>query len=307
MLSQGIKVRALVRPTRKEIQWIGSSQVEIVRGDLLDPPSLVSAVQGADYIIHIAGVTKAKRNNEYYEGNVTATRNLLDAASHLPSLKKFCHVSSLTVVGPSDGPEPPNENTLCRPISTYGRSKWEAEKVCLEYGSTIPLVILRPPTVYGPRDRDVLEMFKAARLGIQPTIGSADKTLSLIYGPDLAEAIVLATLSEKTVGKTYFAADPTIYRQAALFDILTTMMGKKSVRVKFPAPLLYSVAVVVQAFSFFGPKPAILSIEKARDLLQDHWTCNPERIGNDIGFRARTNAEQGLRLTYLWYKVNGWL
>ena len=300
-------MRALVRPSRTKIDWIGKLPLEIVRGDLLDPSSLEPLIQDVDYIIHVAGVTKAKRSREYFEGNVTATRNLLDLAARVPTLKKFCYISSLTVVGPSLNGNPPNEDTTCKPISTYGRSKLEAENVCRHYASSVPLVILRPPTVYGPRDHDVLELFKTTKFGIQPNIGSANKTLSLIYGPDLAEAIVQATLSAKTVGKTYFVSDSTIYPQTRLFNILAEIVGKKSVRLKLPAPVMYSAAVVVEAVSFFGPKPAVLSIEKARDLLQDHWTCNPERIGHDIGFYARTKAEEGLKITYSWYKDNQWL
>jgi dihydroflavonol-4-reductase len=171
----------------------------------------------------------------------------------------------------------------------------------------MPFVILRPPTVYGPRDKDVLELFKTTKLGIQPSIGSKNKTLSLLYGPDLAEAIVDATLSEKTVGKTYLVSDPRVYPQTRLFDILTELVGGKSLRLKLAPSLVYSVAALVEAVSFFGSKPAVLSIEKARDLLQDHWVCSPEKIKNDIGFIAKTTAEEGLRATYTWYKENGWL
>jgi dihydroflavonol-4-reductase len=300
-------VRALVRPSRTNLEWISNLPVEIVKGDLLDPISLEPAVRDVDYIIHIAGVTKAKRRREFFLGNSAATKNLLQVASRAKRLKKFCYLSSLTAVGPSLNGIPPDEETPCNPISTYGRSKLEAERSCLAYGSSIPLVILRPPTVYGPRDKDVLELFKTTKLGIQPSVGSKNKTLSLVYGPDLADAIVNATLSDKTVGKTYFVSDPRVYPQTRLFDILTELVGGKSLRMKLPPALVYSVAAVVEAVSYFGPKPAVLSIEKARDLLQDHWVCSPEKIKKDIGFIAKTSAEEGLRITHTWYKENGWL
>ena len=307
MIARGIKVRALVRPKRTDLAWITDLPIDVVRGDLLEPSSLSLAVQDVDFIIHIAGVTKAKRRKDFFLGNVVATRNLLELASKSTRLKKFCHLSSLTVAGPSLDGSPLDEEAPANPISTYGRSKLEGERSCLSYGSSLPLVILRPPTVYGPRDKDVLEMFKATKLGLQPSIGSRNKTLSLLFGPDLAKAIVEATLSEKTSGKTYYVSDPRIYSQTHLFDILTSLVGGKSLRMKLPSFLIYSVAAIVEAVSFFAPNPAVLSIEKARDLLQDHWVCNPDKFRKEIGFETKTGAEEGLRTTYSWYKDNNWL
>ena len=300
-------MRALARPSRTNLEWISNLPIEIVEGDLLNPSSLESAVRDVDFIIHIAGITKAKRRKDFFHGNVVATRNLLQLAMKATNLKKFCHLSSLTAVGPSKNGVQVDEETSCNPISTYGRSKLEGEQACLAYGSSIPLVILRPPTVYGPRDKDVLELFKTTKLGIQPSIGSSDKTLSLVYGPDLAEAIVDATLSDKTIGKTYFVCDPFVYPQVRLFDILTHLVGGKTLRMKLPPFLVYSVAGIVEVVSFFGPKPAVFSIEKARDLMQDHWICSSEKIKRDIGFTTKTAADEGLMLTYSWYKEHGWL
>jgi len=307
LIKRGIKVRCLVRPSRENLQWTSNLDIETVSGDLLNPASVGPALRDVDFIIHIAGVTKAKRRKDYFAGNVAATRNLLSLATNAKNLKKICHLSSLTAVGPSANGTPLDERSVCSPISTYGKSKLEAEQACLEYATNLPIVILRPPTVYGPRDKDVLELFKATKLGIQPNIGSKDKSLSLMYAPDLAEAIVEATLSEKTTGKTYFVSDPVVYPQARLYDILTELVGRKSLRIKLPPYLVYTVATIVQAVSFFGPKPAVLSIEKARDLVQDHWVCSPALIKQDIGFEAGTAAERGLKATYAWYKDRGWL
>lgn len=281
--------------------------MEIIRGDLLSPTSFESAIKDADFIIHIAGVTRAKRKSEFIDGNVVATQNLLEAATKMGKLKKFCYISSLTAVGPSPAGVPFDEQEPCHPISPYGRSKLEAERVCRSYATRYPIVILRPPTVYGPRDRDVLEIFKAARYGIQPSIGHNDTTLSMVYGPDLAEAIVESTISDKTTGKTYFVADPQVYSQVRLFDIVARLVGHRTLRLRLPASVVYAVAVSTQLVSFFASKPALLSVDKVRDLLQPHWVCSPEAIKKDIGFIAKTGAETGLEQTYTWYRDNKWL
>ena len=307
LIHRGIKVRCLVRPFRNNLNWISNLPVEIVEGDLLHPDTIGSALKDVDYIIHIAGITKAKRKKEYADGNLVTTRNLLEIAAASGGLKKICYVSSLTAVGPSPTSLPFDEQTPCHPISPYGKSKFDAEQVCHEFASRLPIVIIRPPTVYGPRDKDILEVFRASKMGIQPSFGSTRKTLSLVYGPDLAEAIVESTISEKTAGKTYFVSDPQVYSQTRVFDIVATLVGRHAFRMRLPKSMVYAVAGAVQFISVFGSKPALLSLDKARDLVQDHWVCNPEAIRRDIGFVSKTTADEGLRLTYAWYKANNWI
>ena len=281
--------------------------MEIIPGDLLEPSSVAHAIGNADFVIHIAGVTRARRPKEFFEGNVVATRNLLTAASRSAKLKKICYVSSLTAVGPSPDGAPLDEQSPCKPITSYGKSKRQAEEVCQSYSSRVPIVILRPPAVYGPRDKDVLELFKAARFGIQPDVGSEQKTLSLLYGPDLAKAIVASTISVRTTGKTYFVADPTVYMQSRIFDLITELVGSRSFRPKIPPSLVYTAAAITEFISFFRKKPAVLSIDKARDLMQRHWVCTAESLRHDIGFEAETGLEDGLRLTYQWYLQQNWV
>jgi dihydroflavonol-4-reductase len=307
LLKRNLHVRCLVRKSHGPDSWLSNLPIEPVLGDLRDPASLQTAVRDVDIIIHVAGITKAKRSSQYVEGNVLATKNLLEAASKGGGLKKFCYVSSLTAVGPSLNGMPLDESSRCNPISAYGRSKLEAERLCHQWAAQIPTVILRPPAVYGPRDKDGLEIFRVAKIGIQPVIGSREQTLSLIYGPDLAEAIVEATLSDGTTGKTYFAADPVVYRQSQIFRIISDLVGKKSLILRVPSPLVYSLAGVTEFISFLGPRPAVLSIDKARDLLQKHWVCSSEKLKMDIGFETKTPAEEGLRQTYTWYRQNKWL
>jgi nucleoside-diphosphate-sugar epimerase len=307
LLQSGINVRCLVRPFRKNLDWISSLPIETVSGNLLEPSSIEQAIDDVDYVIHIAGVTRAKHRKDFFEGNVVATRNLLQIASRSKRLKKLCYMSSLTAVGPSPDGTPVDEQTPCRPITSYGRSKLEAEQLCHSFSARIPVVILRPPAVYGPRDKDVLELFKAAKFGLQPNVGSGEKTLSLVYGPDLAKAVVEATLSEKTAGKTYFVADPRVYSQPHIYDTISELVGSRSFRPKLPPAIVYSAAAITEFISLFRRNPAILTIEKARDLTQDHWVCSPESMKRDIGFEATMGADEGLKQTYLWYRDVHWI
>jgi nucleoside-diphosphate-sugar epimerase len=264
-------------------------------------------MKDAEYVVHVAGVTRAKDRRDFFEGNVTTTRNLLEVASRTSGIKKFCFVSSLTAVGPSSNGAPLDEQALCQPGTSYAVSKLQAETLCQLYSQRVPIVIIRPPAVYGPRDRDVLELFQWVGRGITPILGSKQKTLSLIYATDLARAIVDATISEKTVGETYFATDETIYSQIQLIHLVAELMDKRAMPLPAPPFLVYSVAAVSEFFSLFSSKPPLLTIEKARDLLQTHWVCSSKKIEEHIGFKCIVPAAEGLKATLEWYRHRGWL
>ena len=281
--------------------------VDLVEGNLLNSASIAKCIEDAEYIIHIAGTTKAKRKSEFFAGNVTTTNNLLLAASQLKHLKKFCYISSLTAVGPSSTGIPLKETSHCHPITSYGKSKLEAEHLCKKYSEQLPIVIIRPPAVFGPRDTDILELFKWVSHGFRPILGSKVKTLSLVYAPDLAKGIVRTTFNESTTGETYNIADPTIFTFSSLIDYLATFVHKRSIQVHLPKGLVYSMAGIAQFIAFLGKKPAVLNIEKARDLLQAHWVCDPRKIQEHIGFQTSTSIYEGLNKTFRWYKEQGWL
>ncbi len=304
LLKRGIHVRCAVR---SHAGWLDGLPVEIVRANLLDPSALRRCIEDVDFVIHIAGVTKAKRRNEYFRGNVETTRNLLDACTSNHTLQKFCFISSLTAVGPSSDGTPLTEDAPCRPITAYGKSKYEAERLCLSYSDRFPITILRPPAVYGPRDRDIFEIFRGVKLGILPIFGHEEKTLSLIHGEDLARAIVDATLSERTAGEVYFVTDPEVYRYVDLIQTLSIIMNHRARTVHLPKELLFLVAGIVEAVSYFLRSPTVLSTDKARDLLQPHWVCDGSKLRQHIGFTVTVPIEERLRATFEWYKKHGWL
>jgi dihydroflavonol-4-reductase len=307
LLREGYHVRCLIRSDQSNRRWLNGLPIEYVKGDLSDSESLLKCLNDVDYIIHIAGVTKAKRKSDFIIGNVKTTQNLLDAASHSRQLKKFCYISSLTAMGPSQTGIPLIEDAPCHPITSYAKSKLDAEQACQHAMHRLPITIIRPPAVFGPRDTDILEVFKWVNHGIKPIIGSPEKTLSLIYAPDLACGIVQVTRSERTSGEIYNISDPTIFTFSSIIDYLATLVQKRTIHVHLPKGLVYSMAGISQFISTFGKKPAVLNIEKARDLIQKHWVCDPRKIKEHLGFQTSTSIYDGLRITFEWYKKMGWL
>lgn len=281
--------------------------MELFPTDLLDPVSLAPALKDVEYIFHIAGVTKAKTSAEYHRGNVETTRALLRVASQVPTLKKFTLISSLAAVGPSPDGTPFDETASCNPITAYGRSKLKAEQIAEEFLDKVPCVILRPPAVYGPRDRDILEIFQWVRRGIIPLIGTTEKTLSLIHGVDLARGIIEATFSERTVGKTYFISEERIHTYSELVRFIGDIMRKKAIPLRLPSVAIWALAALTELAFLPTSKTPVLNLDKARVLLHVHWVCSPAKLKQDIGFETQISTHDGLLSTHDWYRAKGWL
>jgi nucleoside-diphosphate-sugar epimerase len=281
--------------------------VEILSVDLTDIPSLRSSLAGIAYLFHIAGRTKARTGAQFLHDNVTVTRALLRAATAVSGLRKFCHVSSLTAVGPSPDGLPVTEQTPPSPITAYGFSKLEAEKACHAFSHELPIVIIRPPAVYGPRDRDVLEMFRWIRRGIAPIMGPREKTLSLLHVHDLARGLLTAALDERTTGETYFITDGIRHSYEDLIAIISRLLNTTPRFLPIPSPLVYAAACVSECISWFGSRPPVLNLDKVRDLLAAHWTCSSERFERLTGFVPSVPIEAGLEATLAWYRHHRWL
>lgn len=307
LLEKQYNVRCLIRKS-SDRKWLNGKPLEFVYGDLFDENALREAVSGVDYIYHSAGVTKAKKKEDYYRGNSVGTKNLLAAtAEHNPNLKRFVHISSQAAVGPSETRTPITEERPARPLTTYGKSKWQAEEECRRMMDRIPITIVRPPVVYGERDKDVFEFFNTYKKGLQPMVGFSEKLVSMIHVVDLVRGIVMAGESERTVGHTYFIASMRQYGWAEIGEATRKAMNKGALRIRLPEFVVYIVAAFAEFFSLFSSKPALINFEKARDMVQDYWTCDPSKAKQDFGFEQKISLEEGIRRTVEWYLAEGWL
>jgi nucleoside-diphosphate-sugar epimerase len=307
LLQKNIQVRCLLRSTSSRA-WLKGLTIEEVEGDLFDRAALARGVEGVDYIYHSAGVTKAKTAEEYFRGNAEGTATLLDAArQHAPGLRRFVLLSSQTAAGPSPSATPITEDAPCRPITNYGRSKRRAEEIVLAAAAGMPVTVTRPPVVFGPRDKDVYEFFRTMSRGLQPSVGFGEKAVSMIHVADLVRGIIMAAESERGAGQVYFISSPTVYTWRDIGDITKRILEKWVLRVRVPESGVYVIAAVAEAMSFFSSKAALINFEKARDMVQDYWTCDAGKAKRDFGFEAQMSLEAGIADTVAWYKKNGWL
>jgi len=307
LLKQKYAVRVLLRRTSDTV-WLQGLPIEYVYGDLFDTNALREAVAGVDYVFHSAGVTKAKTAAEYFRGNTEGVKNLLDAVTqNNPGLKRFVQISSQTAAGPSPGKTPITEETTPRPITTYGRSKLAGEEACAERLGRIPITIIRPPAVYGPRDRDIFEFFNTMSKGLQPMVGMKEKFVSLIHVGDLVRGFLMAAESENAIGQTYFLSSSQVYGWKEVGEVARRIIGKTAFRVKIPEAGVFAIAAVSEFFGLFSRKPVLINLEKARDMVQDYWTCDSSKANRDFGYVQEITLDEGIRNTVEWYKSKGWL
>ena len=303
LLRRGDEVTALVRsPTKARV--LESKAVRLVRGDLDDTTALGEATRGQDIVYHVAGLVAARNEDEFLRVNRDGTRHLLDAAT-ANSKARFLLVSSMAAGGPSEAGRPLLGNEPPRPVTAYGRSKLAGEEV-VRSGS-LPWTILRPPAVYGPGDREILKVFKIARLGVAPVFGGGKQELSLVYGPDLGEALAAAGHSPTTIGKVYYPCHPEILTSGEMIQAIGQAMGKKVSVLPLPSILARSMLAVTAAGSRVSGKPTILTPDKANEFFAPAWTANPEPLSRDSGWRAEHDLASGAARTLEWYRAEQWM
>ena len=236
--------------------------------------------------------------------NRDGTANLVAAASGAGTAR-FVLVSSMAAGGPAQPGRPLMGTEPAHPVTAYGRSKLAAESVVT--AGTLPWVIVRPPTVYGPRDRELFKVFRMARLGVAPVFGDGSQQLSAVHAADLADALVAAGTAASTVGKIYYACHPEIATSAEFVRAVGSAMGRRVSLVPIPAPVGRALLAVTEAAARIGGQTTILTRDKANEFFQNAWTGDPAPLSRDSGWRAAHDLRSGLADTYRWYRNAGWL
>ncbi|MCK4404811.1 MAG: NAD-dependent epimerase/dehydratase family protein [candidate division Zixibacteria bacterium] len=307
LLDKGYQVRCLVRKT-SNLRWLSGLEVEFAHGDITEKSSLKSVVKDVDLVFHIAGLTKAKTREEYFRANAEGTKNLVEAClEENPQVQRFVYISSQAAVGPGDDKQPLNETAPCRPITHYGESKLEGERIVLKHASQLPVTVIRPPAVYGPRDSDMLGFFKVANKGFRISFGRGESFLSLVYVKDLVDGIILAAEKSKSIGEVYFIADDKIYSWREAFKIIARVLNKRTIPLKIPKSLVLFLAFISENFSKLLGKTAVFNTQKAKEITQRYWGLDVSKAKAELGFLPKYDLKRGAKETVRWYKEKEWL
>ncbi len=303
LLEPGAAVACLARGSAHAVP-LETRGCRVVMGDLASARACASLVAGAEIVFHVAGLVAARRPEDFMAVNRDGTRRLL-AAAREAGVRRFVHVSSLAVTGPTERGMPLDESGPPRPVTPYGRSKRAGEDAVRESG--VAFTIVRPPVVYGPRDRELLRVFRVARLGWAPLLGDGRQELSLVHAADLARALVAAAFAPEAEGRTYHAAHPQPVTQRALVESVGRSLGRLVRLVPLPPAVVRAGLHVSGAIARIAGVTTMLSPEKAAELLAPAWTCTSAALERDAGWRADVALDDGLAGTAAWYRQARWL
>ena len=309
LVQRGFRVRCLVRPT-SHLEWLKGLPVEIIYGDCRDKDSLGPGVEDVDLVFHLAGATRAIEAQTYFEVNALGTENLVQAClKHNTRLQKFIYLSSQAAAGPGRDGGKKKESDRSEPVSPYGRSKRRGEELALALSQAheLPLLILRPAAVYGPRDKAFLFLFQCLAKRIKPYFSGGVQHLSLGSVQDLVGAILLAAETRTQSGEIFFLSDGQDYRMEEINDIFAQAMGVSAFRLRLPPPVLFGFAALAEYFSQVSGKPALISRGRAEEMIQPNWLCDITKARTVLGFEPQISLAQGAKLTFDWYRKEKWL
>ena len=274
LVDQGYHVTCLIRKT-SNLRWLDhlltakSPQVELITGDLHDSDVLAQHVRDIDLVFHLAGLTKAPNAATYDRVNAAGTEHLIEAClGAQTNLNRFVYCSSLAAVGPSSNATPNTEDVTPRPLTDYGSSKLKGELIVRKYTDRLPITIIRPPAVYGPRDADIFLFFQMINRGIIPILGDADKLLSLVHVKDLVAGMYTAAVSERAIGETYFLTDGDIHTWRGIERVIADTLEKRPLKVKVPFFLLDFISIFTETAAKITRQTPTLNRQKVQDLKQ---------------------------------------
>lgn len=307
LCDDGWNVRALARRRGDARQLgFGNLDVEIVHGDLCAGIDLARAARGCDAIVHVAGLVRNARTLAHYQAvNVHGTERLLRAARQSAPDALFVFVSSQAAAGPARDGRPVREGDIARPVSWYGVSKRQGEEA-VEREWKGPWIVLRPAVVYGPGDRGLLPVFRAASRGWVP-VPAGRSRIQVIHAGEAALAIARAAGRPDLTGRTGFLCDPDPMTVRDFTRAIARLATRPARLVPVPA-LLVRVAGLAEAFrAMTTPRSGPLNVDKTRELLAGDWLCDPAPLRRDLALPAPTPLEDGLRAAWNWYAREGWL
>lgn len=278
----GHEITALTRRPREDrerIRWID--------GSLDDREALSRLVYDADAVIHVAGVISARDAAGFEKGNVAGTLAVLAAAT-AAGVRRFVHVSSLAAREPK--------------LSLYGASKAKSEELVMRSG--LDWAVVRPPAVYGPGDRETLELFRAARMGVMPLPPAG--RVSLIHADDLSR-LLLALADPAAPSKLVLEPDDGHrggYSHREFARLLADAQDLRAISFHVPAALLRFGAALD---GFFRRDKAKLTPDRAAYFCHPDWVASTDKQPAADLWQARIATPEGLRQTVEWYCRQGWL
>ncbi len=284
---EGVKIRILARRDPIQEVWSGI-EFETIPGRLEDPDALARLVDGADAVVHAAGLIKAQNRAAFLRTNRDGAAAVAQAARQYAPDARFIYVSTLAARKPD--------------ISDYAFSKHAGEEVirAIYAGAESQLTIIRPPALYGPWDKATLSIFQAAALPIVPVLTRGRVTI--LHVTDAASALTRLALGPRNPG--LFALPGGTHSMAEVAAAAMRAQGRKAPLLHVPKLLLRTAGAASSLWGHLRGEAPVFSVGKAREMLYPDWTVHPDEA---LAFMPQIGLEEGFASTVGWYRVQGWL
>lgn len=307
---EGNTVRAIMRRGRSLPSDVGVHDgLRAVHVDYDDARELRQTLADADLVIHAAGATRAPppARLRLMQANVGVTRRIARAMP--PTSAKLVFISSQAAAGPASSPgRPVRESDPPAPVEAYGSSKYEAERAVAEELDRARWTEVRPVAVYGPRERDFVALFRAARRGLAVHPGNRAQSIGIVHVDDLVRGIMAAAREPIAAGRRYFLGNAEPVTWAELFrEAARACDARIRLDLQIPSLAVQLIARAGDLHARITREPGLLTTQKIALARPRWWHCSVDAARNDLGYVSRIPLQDGLRSTYAWYKRAGWL
>ena len=304
----GRPVRALVRPA-SDTGFLDALGVEKAVGDVTDPHTLANAMRGVETVYHAAAqVGDWGPWSRFVAVTIDGTRNML-AAARDAGVKRFLHVSSISAHGHPDGDGLVLDETAPLGVnlhrwSYYSRAKVQAEQLAWQAwrDGKVPLTVIRPSWLYGPRDRASLpRLIRAIRAGKGKLIGSGTNRLNLTYAGNVAEGCILAATSENALGESYDLSNDGVITQAEYLNKIAECIGAKPVARKVPYRVARTAAFLMELFGHaLGRKKPPLVTRYVVWLIGRKCFFSADKARTQLGWKPTVGYDEGIETAVKW-------
>ena len=290
LLARGHRLRVLCRRP----DALAADQVEVVVGDLAGIDA-TAFLDGVDVLLHMAGAIKAVDKLAFFAVNAAGTGRLVEAAVAAARQPRVVLLSSLAAREPQ--------------LSDYAASKRAGEEHLRAHPALTDWKILRAPAVYGPGDRETLDIFRQCRRGFCPVPGKGTGRFSLIYVTDLAAALADLLEAPGLAADSFELHDgPSLgHDWLALARAAAKALGRPVRLLPVPRPLLFAAAGLAVALGRVTGKAAMLTPGKVREFCHDDWVARENLLESSIAWQPSVGLEEGFAEAIAWYKAEGWM
>jgi len=303
--ADGIEVRVLRRPSSAPSSLPAGVTVHTV--DLSAADAMEAPVwRDATHVFHLAGRTRAVDPADFVRANVTGTSQLTALLARRRTPPRVVFVSSQAAAGPARSVDAPRKDAdAAQPVDAYGRSKHDAESVVRASG--LPFVIMRPSAVYGPRDRDFLQVFRQVGNPVALQASPAWHRLSLIHVHDLVAALRTVATREEALGRTFFVEDGSPTTWGRVYDDIGVVLRRSPPRLTVPAAVLRLAAIGSEFAAGLRGADPLLTRAKLDLARHPYWICAADALRAELGWQPRITQTHGWAETGAWYREARWI